>query len=72
MEHVNTHNTGSRYGRELETNELDSVSGGTTGIGAIAAETALKPTGIGAVAAETALKPTGIGAVAADTALHPK
>jgi hypothetical protein len=63
---------GSTYGRKLETDELDNVSGGEKGIGAIAAETALKPTGIGAIAAATALQPTGIGAVVMDTILHPK
>jgi hypothetical protein len=48
---------GSTYGRKLEADELDNVSGGEKGIGAIAAETALKPTGIGAVVMDTILHP---------------
>jgi hypothetical protein len=64
----NTVGSGLADIRELKTKELDDVSGGATGLGAVAAETALKVTSLGAVAAETALNP-GLGAVAAANAL---
>jgi hypothetical protein len=70
MEHVNTNEPGSAYGRKLETDELENVSGGTFWEDVEAAYDAAHP-GIGTVAANAATQP-GIGTVVMDTILHPK
>ena len=55
--------------RELKLEELDNVSGGADGIGAVAAAVDTNGVGIGTIAAAVATNSIGIGTIAAAVAM---